>query len=295
MKKILILLVILAPQFVFGAANDLIINQRNSTNTATLLRTIPSPLTNSVLYYNVSSIMPEFASMGSGCSITGGVLSCSGGTQADWNAVSGSSQILNKPTLAPVATSGSYSDLSNRPTIPTTTSQLTNDSGYITSSPVTSVNSKTGAVSLSNTDVGAAALSHTHSASQITVGQLSEDRIPPIGINKVTNLQDALDGKANASSVSGLRKVETFLGTTNPAGNYAVTFANTYSTPPDVQPQIVGGSFNQFIRVISVSTTGATVQVAQRNTVTLLGAEVLLGATSPISGASVTVQVTPRL
>ncbi|MFR7489484.1 MAG: hypothetical protein ACLUUE_02060 [Romboutsia timonensis] len=38
---------------------------------------------------------------------------------ADWNAVKGDAQILNKPTLATVATSGSYNDLTNKPTIPT--------------------------------------------------------------------------------------------------------------------------------------------------------------------------------
>lgn len=36
--------------------------------------------------------------------------------QSDWNSVSGVSQILNKPSLATVATSGSYNDLSNQPT-----------------------------------------------------------------------------------------------------------------------------------------------------------------------------------
>ena len=40
-------------------------------------------------------------------------------------------------------------------TIPTKTSDLTNDSGYITSSPVTSVNNQTGDVVLSASDVGA--------------------------------------------------------------------------------------------------------------------------------------------
>ena len=35
-------------------------------------------------------------------------------------------------TLADVATSGSYNDLTNKPTIPTATSDLTNDSGFIT-------------------------------------------------------------------------------------------------------------------------------------------------------------------
>ena len=38
--------------------------------------------------------------------------------QADWNANSGLASILNKPTLATVATSGSYNDLINKPTIP---------------------------------------------------------------------------------------------------------------------------------------------------------------------------------
>ena len=42
--------------------------------------------------------------------------------------------------------SGSYNDLSDKPTIPTKTSQLTNDSGYLTSAPVTSVDGFTGAI-----------------------------------------------------------------------------------------------------------------------------------------------------
>lgn len=43
------------------------------------------------------------------------------GTQvnSDWNASSGVAQILNKPSLATVATTGAYSDLTGTPTIPT--------------------------------------------------------------------------------------------------------------------------------------------------------------------------------
>lgn len=40
--------------------------------------------------------------------------------------------IQNKPTFATVATSGDYTDLSNTPTIPTNTSDLNNNSGFIT-------------------------------------------------------------------------------------------------------------------------------------------------------------------
>lgn len=45
-------------------------------------------------------------------------------TPVDWNASSGDYQILNKPTLATVATTGDYNDLSNLPTIPTTLEDL---------------------------------------------------------------------------------------------------------------------------------------------------------------------------
>lgn len=38
--------------------------------------------------------------------------------QSDWNATTGMAKILNKPALTTVATSGSYLDLTNKPTIP---------------------------------------------------------------------------------------------------------------------------------------------------------------------------------
>ena len=47
--------------------------------------------------------------------------------------------LLNKPNLATVATSGSYDDLTNKPTIPTVptdVSAFTNDAGYITSADI---------------------------------------------------------------------------------------------------------------------------------------------------------------
>jgi len=46
------------------------------------------------------------------------VISTQGQVNADWNSNSGLSQILNKPSLSTVATTGSYNDLSNKPTIP---------------------------------------------------------------------------------------------------------------------------------------------------------------------------------
>lgn len=46
-------------------------------------------------------------------------------------------------SLAPVATSGDYDDLTNKPTIPTKTSDLTNDSGFITSAQVPTIDDNT--------------------------------------------------------------------------------------------------------------------------------------------------------
>lgn len=66
-----------------------------------------------------------------------------GSSSVAWNDITG------KPTFATVATSGSYNDLSNKPsipTVPTNVSAFTNDAGYLTSAPVTSVNGQTGAV-----------------------------------------------------------------------------------------------------------------------------------------------------
>ena len=41
-----------------------------------------------------------------------------------------------------------YTELDNKPTIPSKTSDLTNDSGFLTSAPVSSVNGNTGAVTV---------------------------------------------------------------------------------------------------------------------------------------------------
>ena len=61
-----------------------------------------------------------------------------GGTQvqSDWaeTDTNSMSYIKNKPELSVVATSGNYDDLLNKPTIPTLTSELTNDSNFLTES-----------------------------------------------------------------------------------------------------------------------------------------------------------------
>ena len=65
-----------------------------------------------------------------------------GGVQSDWaeTDTNSMSYIKNKPELSVVATSGSYNDLTDKPTIPTLTSELTNDSNFLTESNLKTIN-----------------------------------------------------------------------------------------------------------------------------------------------------------
>ena len=66
----------------------------------------------------------------------------SGGVQSDWAETDDQSMsyIKNKPELSSVATSGNYDDLINKPIVPTKTSELTNDSNFLTESNLKTIN-----------------------------------------------------------------------------------------------------------------------------------------------------------
>lgn len=105
----------------------------SGTGAITIVDGLTSTATNAALSANQGRILKELIE-----SQTGGDVDLSNyytKTQVDdliddvdpsWSNISG------KPTFATVATSGSYNDLSNKPTIPTNTNQLTNGAGYIT-------------------------------------------------------------------------------------------------------------------------------------------------------------------
>lgn len=236
---------------------------------------------------------------------------------ADWNSVSGTSQILNKPSLSTVATSGSYTDLSNKPTIPTNTNQLTNGAGFVTAVqaassapvqsvngqvgnvtltipaaqiqsdwnqsntsaldyiknkptipsvvyPVTSVNGKTGDVVLVNTDVGAAATSHTHA------------------IADITGLQTALNGKISVgasipySTLTGAPA----LATVATSGSYADL--TNKPTIPSAQVNSDWSATTGVAQVLNKPTTlsgyGITDAVTQASLTSTLGGYATTGA-----------------
>ena len=87
--------------------------------------------------------------------------------------------------------SGSYNDLNDKPTIPTKTSDLDNDNGFITAAqaPVTSVNTKTGEVTLTKSDIG---LSNVDN-----VKQYSTSNPPPYPVTSVNGQTGAVTVDVN--------------------------------------------------------------------------------------------------
>lgn len=106
-----------------------------------------------VLYHDN---LVKFSTVSSGVSITGNI------------AVSGTVDGVDLSALPTVATSGSYNDLSNKPTIPTNNNELTNGAGYVTTD--TTYSAGTG-MSLSGTTFNCT----IDSPSEVGLGNLSSN------------------------------------------------------------------------------------------------------------------------
>ena len=184
---------------------------------------------------------------------------------ADWDAVSGDAQILNKPT------------------IPSKTSQLTNDSGYITDAGVTSFNGQTGAVTYTppaETDpVFKASPAYGISSSDISSWNakqpaLTFDSTPTAGSsNPVTSSGikayvdahqgdtseieaeiDAIDAKIpNAASASNQLADKAFVNSS--IATNTATFKGTFNSLAELQ-QVTGATNNDYAFVIEYDAQG---------------------------------------
>lgn len=108
MKKA-ILALLLMPSLSFAGAFELYISQRNIANTATLTRTMPLAALNIDSVFGVGRFdnLPVMWKLGTSMGVINDELVCG----PDWTAV------VNKPTFSPVATSGDYNDLINKPSV----------------------------------------------------------------------------------------------------------------------------------------------------------------------------------
>lgn len=161
MRNLLLIVLLFVCSIAHGAANDVTLQQRNSENSANITRTLTCVGGPCIFFYNSATLLPGYLTLGTGLSINSGVLSATGGTgspqvNADWAAVGGIAQILNKPTLF----SGAYADLTGKPTL--------FDGAYSSLTGVPDLSGYATTSALASGLAGKANSVHTHVATDIT-------------------------------------------------------------------------------------------------------------------------------
>lgn len=227
--------------------------------------------------------------------------------QADWNAPTGPAAILNKPaTMTPSPHSHQWSALSSTPTTLSgygiTDAASSSQLGAKFNTPTGStVQYLRGDGSLAAFPSSMPPSAHTQPWSTITAtpttlagygitdaatsAQLGSKFNSPTG-----TAQQYLRGDGSLGTLPAARRIEAYAGTTNTQGQITVTYPTAFAAVPLVQPPAPPAA-NQVWTTVSSTVTGFTLQLNQRNTVTLLSIEVLLGATVPVVGSAATVLV----
>lgn len=108
--------------------------------------------------------------------------------------------------------------------------------------------------------------------------------IIPLTEDEKTKIKDAL------TAITPKRQ-EFYSGTTNSEGEYTVVFNRPFDSIPNIQVSLITQVTNRNCFVKSITTTGFTVKVVQRATLTVLSIEVLAATTTNVNGANVNVTV----
>lgn len=285
MKKIIIALLAL-PFLAHGAANDLLVNQRNSIDSGTLSRTvsIPPAGANGLLGFNGSTVLPVFYTLGSGLTLNAGVLNTAPQVQPDWNAPSGLASIANKPTLSPVATTGAYSSLTGVPT----------------SFPPAAHNQPWSTITAPPTTMAGYGITDgvTQAALNATLGSYATSSALASGLSTKLNAPSGttaqyVRGDGSLATLPASRRIDTYQSTTDASGLITVVYATPFSSVPSVQPPAPAAA-NQVWTMVSSTANGFSLRLSQRASVQLLGVEVLLAATTNVAGAPAQIVVVDR-
>lgn len=171
-------------------------------------------------------------------------------------------------TLAAVALSGSYGDLSNVP------------SAFPPAVHGHAISDVTGLVAAL---AGKANTTHTHAAADIVSGTLDQARIPALAISKTTGLQAALDGKltipagTTAQYVRGDASLANFPAipslTIGPPVARTVALATAYQATTNTKPAIVTVNLTSSA---TISISGGTVNAA----------DIVIGATNAVASGT---------
>lgn len=168
------------------------------------------------------------------------------------------------------------------PSIPTNTNQLTNGAGFLVSSDI--------AGKLNISDTSSMLAPYLTSFTEVDGSTTNEIELP----SQTGNSGKVLTTNGSIPSWTTLKRQETYSGTTNSSGEYTVTFGTSFSTAPNIQANIIGGNANQVLTITSISSTGFTVKVVERQTDTILGIVVLRNSTTNVNGASINVLITEQ-
>jgi hypothetical protein len=114
----------------------------------------------------------------------------------------------------------------------------------------------------------------------------------PAQVNIIQGTGMSITGTYPNITVARNKRQDSYIGTTNGSGDYTVTFGTSYSITPNIQANFIAGNDLQTALITSISTTGFTVKVVQRNTTTLLGIVVLGNTVTNVSGSTVHVLIT---
>jgi len=332
MKKLIAL--VLLPLLANAAPNDLLINQRNATDTGTQARTvaIPPANTNGLLGFNGTSLLPVFYTVGQGLQLNAGVLSSTvttgpqgpqgpQGIQGVKGDTGATGPVGPKGDAGPAGASG-----------PVGPQGLKGDQGVVGSAGPAGAKGDAGAVGPQGPKgdtgstgpqgaigaTGPAGADSTVPGPQGPIGltgpagpkgdtgaqgvQGLTGPAGPTGATGATGAQglrglqgiQGVQGPTGPQGPSGISKrIETYTGTTNASGQIIVTYPTAFSAVPNVQtpPPALA---NQVWTLTSSTATGFTAVLSQRNVTTLLGLEVLLGATVPVANSAAQIVVIER-
>ena len=135
----------------------------------------------------------------------------------DWNATSGLAQILNKPTLATVATSGQYSDLSGLPSIPA--AQIQSDWNTSNTSSVAFIQNKPTLFSGAYTDLTGKPTIPSNLGDLANVSSTAPNNNEVLKWNG-SNWAPATDGGGGGGSTTFIGLTDTPTNFTSQAGKY---------------------------------------------------------------------------
>lgn len=105
---------------------------------------------------------------------------------------------------------------------------------------------------------------------------------------------NSTEGSSQILNKPPVKRMETYSGTSDASGNYTITYGTAYSSTPHVNPTLIGNDDHTACRITTSSTTGFTIKVEARSSLSVLGVNLASFAVSNVVGASVGVLVIER-